>query len=294
MIPQLQFGKTGHMTSRVIFGAAGLGESSQATADATLEVILAAGINHIDTASSYGNSEERIAPWMKDHRNKFFLATKTGDRTGDGARASIERSLVRLGVDQIDLIQLHNLVEEDEWKIAHSKGGALEALMDARQQGLVKYIGVTGHGTRIPSMHIRSLSAYDYDSILFPYNYMMLTNPQYKSDVEELIEIATNKNVAIQTIKSIARRRWSDDNTTDRRFSWYEPIKDDGAIKRAVAFVLSRPNLFLNTSSDYSLLPKVIEAANHLPKDLDLVAIEADARSLEMAPLFDGSTLELI
>ncbi|EQD79900.1 aldo/keto reductase, partial [mine drainage metagenome] len=140
MIPQLQFGKTGHMTSRVIFGAAGLGESSQATADATLEVILAAGINHIDTASSYGNSEERIAPWMKDHRNKFFLATKTGDRTGDGARASIERSLVRLGVDQIDLIQLHNLVEEDEWKIAHSKGGALEALMDARQQGLVKYI----------------------------------------------------------------------------------------------------------------------------------------------------------
>src|SRR5579862_4459711 len=155
MIDRAEFGRTGHASSRVIFGAAALGRMSQERADELLPVLLEFGVNHIDTAASYGDSELRLAPWMAEHRDRFFLATKTGERTGDGARASLERSLTRLGVDSVDLIQLHNLVEPDEWETAHGPGGAVEALARARDEGLVRFIGVTGHGLRIAGMHRR-------------------------------------------------------------------------------------------------------------------------------------------
>jgi aryl-alcohol dehydrogenase-like predicted oxidoreductase len=291
MIDSAPFGRTGHRSTRVIFGAAALSTMRQDRADRVLDTVRAAGINHIDTAASYGDSELRLAPFLADHRGEFFLATKTDGRTGDAARGQLEQSLTRLGVDQVDLIQLHNLVEPDEWETAHAPGGAVEALAGARDEGLVRFIGVTGHGTRIPDMHRRGLERFDFDSVLLPYNFTMLSNPDYRSSVEQLLEVCGQRQVAVQTIKSIARRRWSPDSTRPH-FSWYEPLPEGDALGRGVDYVLANPQLFLNSSSDATLLDGIIAAAqgdHTAPSDADL---EADVAGLEMMPLFDGAALE--
>ena len=284
MIATSPFGKTGHQSTRVIFGAAALGGMKQEKADQVLEVLLEFGINHIDTAASYGESELRIAPWMREHRKRFFLATKTGDRSYEGARASLHRSLERLRVDQVDTIQLHNLVDEKEWETALGAHGALEALVEARAEGLVRFIGVTGHGTRVAAMHLRSLERFAFDSVLFPYNFTMMSIGQYADDAEALLRLCNQRGVATQTIKSVARRRWQ--NGADRKFSWYEPLRDRDAIRRAVHFVLSRPGLFLNSSSDAGLLRDALAAASEVVKAPVRAELEADVARYEMAPLF--------
>jgi aryl-alcohol dehydrogenase-like predicted oxidoreductase len=293
MIERLEFGRTGHLSSRVIFGAAGLGGVDQATADSVLPLLDAHGVNHLDVAASYGDAELRLAPWLAHRRAEFFVATKTGERTGDGARRQLERSLSRLGIDSVDLIQLHNLVEEDEWEIAHGKGGAIEALLRARDEGLVKAIGVTGHGLRIPRMHLRSLDRFEFDSVLFPYNFMLRSIEQYRVDTDALIARCIATGTAIQTIKSIARRRWPEPKPEDR-LGWYQPIDDADAIGRAVRYVLSTPDLFLNSASDFRLLESVLTAAEgplEAPSDAEL---EVDAADFEMAALFDGAALDRI
>ena len=265
---------------------------SQDTADRILAEVEAAGINHIDTAASYGDAEDRLKPWLADHRHEVFLATKTGDREGDAARASLERSLERMGVDHVDLVQLHNLVEPDEWEVAHGAGGAVEALARARDEGLTRFIGVTGHGLRIARMHRLSLEQFPFDSVLLPVNFTLLSDPGYAADVEDCSRCAT-RAVAVQAIKAIARRRWSDDNT-DPQFSWYEPLADEAAIGRAVRYVLGDPRLFLITSSDYRHLPAIVEAASgplDRPSDEDLAA---DVEAFGITPIFDGDTLERI
>jgi aryl-alcohol dehydrogenase-like predicted oxidoreductase len=292
MTDRAPFGRTGHESSRVIFGAAALGSMQQERADQVLATLLEFGVNHIDTAAAYGDSELRIAPWMPAHRDQFFLATKTGERTGDGARASLERSLTRLGVDHVDLIQLHNLVEPDEWDIAHGPGGAVEALARARDEGLARFIGVTGHGLRIPAMHLRSLERFDFSSVLLPYNFALMSVESYRADVEALLEVCEQRGVAVQTIKSVARRRWPEGAT--RQFSWYEPLADGDALVRAVRYVLGRPGLFLNSSSDARLLRPTLEAAalgGPPPADEDMAA---DVGRYEIQPLFDGAALERI
>jgi aryl-alcohol dehydrogenase-like predicted oxidoreductase len=284
MIETSPFGKTGHQSTRVIFGAAALGGMKQEKADKVLEVLLEFGINHIDTAAAYGDSELRIGPWMREHRKRFFLATKTGDRSYEGARASLHRSLERLRVDQVDMIQLHNLVDEKEWETALGAHGALEALVEARAEGLVRFIGVTGHGTRVAAMHLRSLERFAFDSVLFPYNFTMMSIGQYADDAEALLRLCNQRGVATQTIKSVARRRWQ--NGADRKFSWYEPLRDRDAIRRAVHFVLSRPGLFLNSSSDAGLLRDALAAASEVVKAPVRAELEADVARYEMAPLF--------
>jgi aryl-alcohol dehydrogenase-like predicted oxidoreductase len=266
----------------------------QERADGVLDLLLEFGVNHIDVAASYGDAELRVAPWMARHRDRFFLATKTGDRTGSAARESLERSLERMGVDRIDLIQLHNLVEEDEFEIAHGPGGAVEALARARDEGLVRFIGVTGHGLRIAGMHRRSLQRFDFDSVLLPYSFILSRDPGYRADFEALMEICAERDVAVQTIKSVARRRWPEGD--GRRHSWYEPLRDEAALGRAVRFVLSRPGLFLNSSSDASLLRPILEAAAapDAGTSPDETALAADVHSQGMAPIFDGEQLERI
>src|SRR4051794_26017414 len=180
-IPTAPFGRTGHDSTRVIFGAAALGGMRQEKADGVLEQLLAAGVNHLDTAASYGDSELRIGPWMAEHRSRFFLATKTGERRGDDARRQLEASLQRLQGDSVDLIQLHNLVEPEEWEVAHGPGGAVEAMAKARDEGLVRDIGVTGHGHRIAGMHLRSLERFDFASVLLPYSFASLADPAYRA-----------------------------------------------------------------------------------------------------------------
>jgi len=292
MIDRATFGRTGHESSRVIFGAAALGSMRQERADQLLAMLLEFGVNHIDTAASYGDSELRIAPWMAEHRGRFFLASKTEERTGDAARASLERSLTRLRVSSVDLIQLHNLVEPDEWEIAHGPGGAVEALSRARDEGLTRFIGVTGHGLRIAGMHLRSLERFDFDSVLLPYNYAVMSDGRYRADVEALLRVCGQRGVAVQTIKSVARRRWPEG--AGRQFSWYEPLTEGEALARAVRYVLGRPGLFLNSSSDARLLRPILETAvagGPAPTDEDMAA---DIERHEIEPLFDGAALERI
>ncbi len=266
---------------------------SQDRADATLAVVARAGINHIDTAASYGASEDRLRPWLAFHRHQLFLATKTGERQGDAARAELERSLQRMAVDHVDLIQLHNLVEPDEWDVALGPRGAAEALTRARDEGLVRHIGVTGHGMRIAAMHLRSLERFPFASVLLPYNHSLLGDPAYRADVEALLDRCTADGVAVQTIKALARRRWPDD-APGPRFSWYQPIEDAGAIARAVRFVLSDERLFLNTSSDARLLQAIIDAASGPLDRPSEEQLAADERDLDVTPLFDGGALERI
>jgi len=292
MIERQRFGRTGHASSRVIFGAAALSRATQEQADAVLPLLDEFGVNHLDVAASYGDAELRLAPWLAT-RTDFFVATKTGERTGDGARKSLDRSLQRLGVDSIDLIQLHNLVEPDEWGMAHSKGGAVEALVTAREEGLVRWIGVTGHGLRIPSMHLRSLERFDFDSVLFPLNHSLLQDDGYRSDVESLLAVASERDVAVQTIKSVARRRWPDE-TERPRYSWYEPLRDAEAIGRAVNFTLATPSVFLNSSSDRTVLRATLEAAAGPRSEPNHDDLAADERQWGITPLFDGSELERI
>ncbi len=291
-LPRAPFGRSGHDSTRLIFGAAALGSMSQERADATLATVDAAGINHVDTAAGYGASEDRLQSFLATNRDRFYLATKTGEREGDKARTQLERSLERMGVDHVDLIQLHNLVEPDEWEVAFDGGGALDAMVRARDEGLTRAIGVTGHGVRIPSMHLRGLERFDLDSVLFPYNHSLMANDAYRADVEALLAVCAERNVAVQTIKAIAKGRWS--NPDEPHFSWYEPLTDEGAIGRAVRYVLSNDRMFLNTSSDARLLPQVVAAASGdltAPRDDELLA---DAAQFGITPLFDGRELERI
>jgi aryl-alcohol dehydrogenase-like predicted oxidoreductase len=293
MLPLTAFGRTGHQSTRVIFGAAALGSMSQERADAVMDVVGSNGVNHIDTARGYGDSELRLAPWLAANRSKVFLATKTGERSGPAARAELEESLTRLGVDQVDLVQLHNLVEPEEWDTAFARGGVVEALVAARDEGLCRFIGVTGHGVRIPSMHLRSLQAFDFDSVLFPYNFVLLERPDYRADVEALLEVCAEREVAVQTIKAIARGRWS--GSREGKFSWYEPLTDPEAIGRAVRYVLGNAQLFLNSSSDATLLPTILAAAQ--TDDLTSPSpdeLRADIESFGITSLFDGGALERI
>ncbi|MGA8296082.1 MAG: aldo/keto reductase, partial [Acidimicrobiales bacterium] len=235
-----------------------------------------------------------LRPWLSDRREQFFLASKTDERTGEGAYAGLVRSLERLGVEQLDLIQLHNLVEEDEFEQAHAKGGAVEALARARDEGLVRFIGVTGHGLRIPSMHVRSLDRFPFDSVLFPYNYLLMRDASYRRDAEELIDRCVAEGVALQTIKSVARRRWPAPIEYSNHQSWYEPLEDVSAIDRAVRFVLGHEHLFLICSSDYRLLDATLEAAEASPRVPLDDELDDDISRFDMHTLFDGGELERI
>jgi aryl-alcohol dehydrogenase-like predicted oxidoreductase len=293
MIPTAPFGRTGHDSTRVIFGAAGLASMRQERADEVLATLLRHGVNHIDTAAGYGDSELRIGPWMAEHRAEFFLATKTGERTGDAARAELERSLHRLQVDHVDLIQLHNLVEPDEWDIAHGPGGAVEALARARDEGLVRHIGVTGHGVRIARMHLRSLERFPFDSVLLPYSFVALTDDAYRADAEELLGVCAANEVAVQTIKGVSRRRWREGDDR-RRFAWYEPLTEAGAIGRAVKWVLGNPQMFLVTTSDATVMTRVLDAAEGDLTRPSEAEMRVDVDALAMEPLFDGAATERI
>jgi aryl-alcohol dehydrogenase-like predicted oxidoreductase len=259
MIPTAPFGSTGHRSTRTIFGAAALASVSQQVADETLGVLLEHGVNHIDTAASYGDSELRLAPWLTEHRDRFFLATKTGKRDRAGAREEIHRSLERLGVDSVDLIQLHNLVDVIEWESALREGGALEAAVEARDEGLVRFIGVTGHGLPVARMHRRSLERFPFDSVLLPYSAIQMRDPTYAAEFEELAALCRERGVAMQTIKAISLAPWNGRPQTAG--TWYEPLTGQDDIDLAVHWVLGNPQVFLNTVGDVTILPRVLDAA---------------------------------
>ena len=279
MIEKRPFGRTGHMSTVAIFGAAALSNASQSEADRTLEVLLSHGVNHIDTAPRYGDSELRIGPWMAKHRKDFFLATKTNEYTYQGAREQIHRSLERLKVDHVDLVQFHALYHPDDWDKNMGPEGGLEAAIEAREQGLVRFIGVTGHGWTIPAMHRRSLERFDFDSVLLPYNFIMCQNDRYMRDFEAVVRICKDRKVAVQTIKSVAHGPWA--TTTPNRNTWYQTLEDQSDIDMAVHFVLGRPDIFMITAGDMDLLPKLLDAASRFettPEDEEMQSLVEDKK----------------
>ena len=283
-IARASFGRTGHESSRVIFGAVALAGATPAESDATLTLVLEHGINHIDTAASYGDSEDQLRPWLAEQRDTFFLASKTGDRDAAAARESIHRSLERMGVSTIDLIQLHNLVHPGEWEQALGPGGALEAAIEARDEGLVRFIGVTGHGLTVAHQHLRALERFPFDSVLAPCNPTQLRDPVYGPDFAELVRVCGERSVAVQTIKAITRGPWGAAEKTEA--TWYEPLTAPADIDPAVWFVLGQPGLFLNSVGDRTLLPAVLDAAERFVDRPDDDEIERLVERARLTPLF--------
>jgi aryl-alcohol dehydrogenase-like predicted oxidoreductase len=278
MIHKQPFGRTGYTSTRVIFGAYALSEATQAQADSTLEILLEYGVNHIDTAPMYGNAEKRIGVWMEQYRQHFFLATKSRKRNYEGAWQDLQRSLERLRVDFVDLWQLHGLTNPVGWEKALEPGGAMEAFVEARDQGLVRFLGVTGHGSKVPGMHKRSLEQFDFDTVMLPYSYGLMQNPRYAVDLSELLVLCRRRNVAVQTIKSIARRPWEKRPKTYNTY-FYEPLVPQAAIDKAVQWALGLTDSFLITAGDMRLLPKILEAANRFespPADNEMDAMMAE------------------
>jgi aryl-alcohol dehydrogenase-like predicted oxidoreductase len=283
-IQLLPFGRTGHQSTRIIFGAAALGSVSQDVADRALDVLLEHDVNHIDTAASYGDAELRIAPWLKRYPDRFFLATKTGKRKAAEAREELHRSLDRLQVDHVDLWQLHNLSDPIEWDTALSPGGALEAAIEARDQGLVRAIGVTGHGAQIAATHRRSLQRFDFDSVLLPYNFTTVQSTYYAENFDALQATCRQRNTAVQTIKSLAYRPWS--GRPRSTTTWYQALEDQSEIDTAVHWALGRDGIFVISSGDVNLLPKILDAAERFgdrPSDADMQRM---VERLQMEPLF--------
>jgi aryl-alcohol dehydrogenase-like predicted oxidoreductase len=286
-IPKLPFGRLSHLSTRTLFGAAALANVSQSEADRTLDVLLQYGVNHIDVAAGYGDAELRIAPWLKRYPQHFFVATKTGERKAAGAKEELHRSLDRMGIDHVDLWQLHALADPIEWEIALSPGGAIEAAVEAKEQRLVRGIGVTGHGLQIAATHRRSLERFDFDSVLLPYNFITMQNRYYAENFNALLATCQEREVAFQTIKSIAYQMWMGNPPT--RSTWYRPLEDQADIDKAVWWVLSKPGIFLNTVGDIHLLPKVLDAAARFDEaqaSLDQVTHEGHLSQLHFVPLF--------
>jgi aryl-alcohol dehydrogenase-like predicted oxidoreductase len=286
-IPNLPFGRTGHQSTRVIFGGAALSRVSQDVADRTLDVLLEHGVNHIDVAASYGDAELRVAPWLKRYPDRFFLATKTGQRRANEAREELKRSLDRLGVDHVDLWQFHNLSDPIEWDTALSPGGVIDAAIEAREQGLIRFIGVTGHGAQIAATHRRSLQRFDFDSVLLPYNFVTLQSDYYRQNFFGLKKTCEERNTAVQTIKSLAYRPWMGRERTTS--TWYEPLTEPQAMETALHWALGEPGIFVISSGDVNLLPRILDAAERFddraerPSEATMTQL---VERLQMEPLF--------
>jgi predicted aldo/keto reductase-like oxidoreductase len=284
MIATQPFGRSGHMSTRTLFGAASLGHVTQQEADHTLEILLQYGVNHIDVASTYGDAELRIAPWLARYRSQFYVATKADARTAQESKEELHRSLERMHVDYVDLWQLHSLADPIEWDTALSPGGAIDTAIEAKKQGLIRAIGVTGHGLQIAATHRRSLERFDFDTVLLPYNYITMRNDYYREQFNALLATCRERNVAVQTIKSVAGKPWL--GRPHMHTTWYEPLTEQQDIDLAVHWVLSQPGIFLNTVGDIHLLPKVLDAASRFEESPADEALEALVKRSGMQPLF--------
>jgi aryl-alcohol dehydrogenase-like predicted oxidoreductase len=285
MIPTLPFGRTGHESTRTILGAAAFWDTPQKEVDATMDFVLQNGVNHVDTASSYGKSEQLLGDWIRRHGKPFFLATKTGERTKQAAYDQIRRSLDLLHVSQVDMIQLHALHEEPDWATAFGPGGVIEAVMQARNEGLVRFIGVTGHGVPVPEFHLHSLAQFDFDAVLLPYSYIMMQNPLYAQNFDKVLVVCRERNIAVQTIKGITRSSWKD--TQQNRTTWYRPLEEQSDIDLAVHWIFGNPQVFLNMAGDINLLPRILDAAHRFvsrPADHQMQTL---SQRLQMEPLFE-------
>jgi len=279
-----RFGRSGHMSTIAIFGAAAFWQISQEDADKVMEMIIDAGINHIDVAPSYGQAEERVGPWMKRERERFFLGCKTMERTKEGAWNELRQSLQRLQTDRFDLYQCHAITKMEELDAITMKGGALEAFEEGRREGLFKYIGITGHGVNAPEIYLEALRRFDFDSVLFPLNFVQMGNPEFHRHAKELISVCRAKDIGTMVIKSITKGPWGERKHTAT--TWYEPFEEMDMIQQAVNFALSNDVTGICTAGDIRILPKLIQACENY-KELDREQMDAMIESgKHFEPLF--------
>lgn len=271
-IPKKEFGSTGHESSRVIFGAAALGNSTEADVDRAFENLIKYGVNHIDTSVSYGKSEKLIGQWLKSHGGDFFLATKIDARTYADAQKELHRSLEDLGVSRFDLLQMHELVEDADTDTFLGSQGALKVLIEAKAQGLARFVGVTSHGFNAPKIITRCLKEYPFDTVLLPFNYPLSVHPEYGPAFSALVSFCRERGVAVQTMKSIARSPWG--TTPKNHTTWYRPLEKPEDIARAVHWVMAQEELFLASVGDVSLLPLFLQAAADYTKRPEKLEME--------------------
>jgi len=279
-----RFGRTGHMSTVAIFGAAAFSNVSQEDADKAMERIIEAGVNHIDIARSYGEAELRVGPWMPRERGRFFLGSKTTERTKEGAWKELQESLKRLQIEALDLYQIHAVTTMDELDAVTTKGGALEAFLEARQNGLTRFIGITGHGVNAPQIYLEALRRFDFDSVLFPLNFVQMANPEYREYAEELIATCKAKDVGTMIIKSITKAPWG--NREHTATTWYEPFDNIEEIQPAVNFALSYDITGLCTAGDTRVLPLVLKACENFTPLSEAEKEEMIQSGKEYEPLF--------
>lgn len=285
---QRRLGRTGHHSSVVALGGAALGEVDQAMADRAIGLAFDAGVNHVDVAPSYGEAELRLAPWMPEHRDRIFLGCKTTERSREGARAELHRSLERLGVDSFDLYQLHAVCWMDDLDAALGAGGAIEAIVEARDEGLVRHIGITGHELGVTTVHAEALRRFPFDTVMFPLNVKLHADPDYRRSYDALMEIVVENDVGVHIIKAAAKAPWAQRQPTHA--TWYEPWDDAAQIDPAIAFVLSQPIATMCATGDVGVLPKFIDAAKRY-READAGALDSSADGYELifpSPLPSG------
>jgi aryl-alcohol dehydrogenase-like predicted oxidoreductase len=258
MVEKRRLGRTGQMSTVAIFGAAAFYTVEQSVADAAMEQVIAAGVNHVDVAPSYGMAEERLGPWLARERDRFFLGCKTQLRTHEEAEAELHRSLDRLKVEAFDLYQLHAVTTMEELDQVTGPGGALKAMIDAREKGLTRFVGITSHFVDAPSVLLEALARFDFDTVLFPVNFVQYANPAFRRNAEELLRQCRERDVGVMIIKTIAKGPWGDRPKVHN--TWYEPFDDAELVQSAVRFALSQDVTGLCSAAEVSILPLFLEA----------------------------------
>lgn len=279
-----RFGRTGHHSTVAIFGAAAFWEIKQEDADRVMEMVIEAGVNHIDVAPSYGQAEVRVGPWIKHERGRFFLGCKTMERSREGAWSELHRSLERLYTDAFDLYQCHAVNTMEQLDALFEKDGVMEAMVQAREQGLTKFLGITGHGADVPRIFMEALRRFDFDTVLFPLNFIQMANPDFRRDAEELVRVCRAKDVGTMVIKSIAKGPWGERQHTAN--TWYEPFDRVDEIQDAVNFVLSHDVTGICTAGDTGILPMVLKACGNFTPLTGAEKEKMIERGAQFEPLF--------
>jgi aryl-alcohol dehydrogenase-like predicted oxidoreductase len=279
-----RLGRTGHHSSLMIFGGYAFSNCTQAEADAMMDQLMARGINHLDVAPSYGTAESRLGPWLAHHRDEVFLGCKTMERTKDGAWAELRRSLAGLHAGQFDLYQFHAVCTMDDLDAVFAPGGALEAVLEARDQGLIKYIGITGHGYDAPVVHARALERFDFDTVMTPLNFVQYADATFRRNFDHLVGMAQARDVGVMVIKAVTKGPWNDRQPAYN--TWYEPFDTPVGVDSAVRFALSHPVTGFCSPGDLRLLPMALDAADRftpMPEGEQAVLM---ATAAELSPLF--------
>lgn len=278
-----KLGKTDHYSTVAIFGGAAFWDITQSVADTVMEQVIAAGVNHIDVAPQYGLAEERLGPWMKRERERFFLGCKTMERTAEAAWQEMHISLKRLQVEQFDLYQIHAITLQEDLDVVFQKGGVIETMIKAKEEGFTHNLGITGHGMQTPKLFLQAIERFDFDTVMFPLNYGLMGQDAYREDALALIDACNKKDIGRMIIKSVAKGPWNEKPKTHT--TWYEPFNTPPYFQEAVNFVLSQDVTGLCMAGDITVIPMILQAC----EQFEMMSEDEQAELIEK-----GKAMEMI